>query len=277
MTSASKKPRTLLLLVGESMVRDNLSLYGYPRNTTPKLDALANDPHFATVRPVWSVSSSTLPAFDDMFEFSTSSGPGNLFAFFRSAGYKVTWISNQDDLAIKNRYAAWDDDPEMLNRLSGRSSASLDGNVLPALERPLKDPAERPPHRGASDRPSPALPSASPERLDGRLGKKNDAVETQLKTLDRSSWVIDARSDYDLGIRYQDEILRARWSSPARQAPGRSSIGLRLGPRTGARRRRQPYRSLQYDRGRYRVPLLFWLSDRSDAKDWEIAPSAPTV
>ena len=89
-TSASQEPRTLLLLVGESTVRDDLSLYGYPRNTTPKLDALAKDPHFATVRPVWSVSSSTLPAFDDMFEFSTSSGPGNLFAFFRNAGYKVT-------------------------------------------------------------------------------------------------------------------------------------------------------------------------------------------
>ncbi len=271
-TSASKEPRTLLLLVGESMVRDNLSLYGYPRNTTPKLDALANDPHFATVRPVWSVSSSTLPAFDDMFEFSTSSGPGNLFAFFRSAGYKVTWISNQDDLAIKNRYAAWDDDPEMLNRLSGRSSASLDGNVLPSLEKALKDPAER--HLIVVHliglHPHYRLRRPNNWKADWA---KNDAVETQLKALDRSSWVIDARSDYDLGIRYQDEILARSLELARASSEGKILDWVYVsdhGQELGDDENRTGHSNTTADG--YRVPLLFWLSDRSDAKDWENRP-----
>lgn len=34
-------PRTIVLVIGESITRDNMSLYGYSRNTTPKLEALA--------------------------------------------------------------------------------------------------------------------------------------------------------------------------------------------------------------------------------------------
>ncbi|MBN0466987.1 sulfatase-like hydrolase/transferase, partial [Pseudomonas aeruginosa] len=33
-------PRTLVLVIGESTSRKHMSLYGYPRETTPQLDAL---------------------------------------------------------------------------------------------------------------------------------------------------------------------------------------------------------------------------------------------
>ena len=37
------KPATLVLVIGESTNRDHMSLYGYPRSTTPKLDAMRQE------------------------------------------------------------------------------------------------------------------------------------------------------------------------------------------------------------------------------------------
>ena len=39
--SSDVSPKTIVLMIGESMTRDNMSLYGYPRKTTPELSALA--------------------------------------------------------------------------------------------------------------------------------------------------------------------------------------------------------------------------------------------
>lgn len=38
--SAANQPATLVLVIGESTNRQRMSLYGYPRNTTPELDKL---------------------------------------------------------------------------------------------------------------------------------------------------------------------------------------------------------------------------------------------
>lgn len=37
---SGNEPRTLVLVIGESTQRGRMSLYGYPRETTPELDAL---------------------------------------------------------------------------------------------------------------------------------------------------------------------------------------------------------------------------------------------
>ncbi len=47
------EPRTLVLVIGESTQRGRMSLYGYPRETTPELDALhKTDPNLTVFNNV---------------------------------------------------------------------------------------------------------------------------------------------------------------------------------------------------------------------------------
>lgn len=50
---SGNEPRTLVLVIGESTQRGRMSLYGYPRETTPELDALhKTDPNLTVFNNV---------------------------------------------------------------------------------------------------------------------------------------------------------------------------------------------------------------------------------
>ena len=63
----------------------------------------------------------------------------SLFAFFKAAGWHITWISNQDNYAIKSEWMDYADEQIVLNRLAGRSSKSMDDVVLSPLEKALRN------------------------------------------------------------------------------------------------------------------------------------------
>lgn len=210
--SASDAPRTIVLVVGESTSRDAWSLYGYARNTTPQLCAIeAEDKRFAVIEDAWSVDSSTVPAFRSMFTLPSGSAEENqrlnLFALFAAAGWRIHWISNQDDMAIQMQYARFAAEADFINRMTGRSSASMDMRVLPEFIDALADPAPRKlivvhligahPHYD--------LRSESADRKDWG----EDAVATRLEALDRSPWVVAQRNLYDWAMCYQDSVLHA--------------------------------------------------------------------
>lgn len=274
--SADDAPKTFVLVIGESTARDHWSLYGYSRKTTPKLEARAeSDDRFITVRDVWSVDGSTVAAFNSMFlvpKTDPNASRENLFALFRQAGWKITWISNQEDLAIRNQYAHWADEQIFLNRVGGRSSVSLDERVLKPLEKALADNAPR--HLivvhliGAHPHYSLRYPA------DWESDWPDDAVDEKLKSLDRSPWVIKAIDTYDTAMRYQDQVIAQTLDLAEAAARSEKPVIWSYisdhGQELGEAENRTGHSQTTPDG--YRVPFVVWSSDGRFKKPIEAKP-----
>ena len=203
-------PSTVVLVITDSINRDNMALYGYGRDTTPRLQAhqrQAGD-NLLVLRHAWSVDASTLPALRNMFSFGQ---PGaeeshHLLALARAAGYKVWWMSNHDDIAIEQQHARLADVVDFVNRTPGRASASLDGELLDCIQEALEDPAERKfivVHLlGAHPHYRLRFPEGG-----NPFDDEVDAVEAQMVNEGRAAWVRRFRQDYDAALLYHDFVV----------------------------------------------------------------------
>ena len=204
-------PSTVVLVITDSINRDNMGLYGYGRPTTPRLQAhkAQAGEQMAVLQNAWSVDASTLPALRNMFHFGLpeSQNPPHLLALARAAGYKVWWISNHDDLAIEQQHARFADVVDMVNRTPGRASASLDGEILDCVQEALQD--------ASTDRKlivvhlmgaHPHYSLRFPENANP-FDDNVDAVETGLVKDGRSAWVRRFRQEYDAALLYHDFVV----------------------------------------------------------------------
>jgi glucan phosphoethanolaminetransferase (alkaline phosphatase superfamily) len=91
------KPRAYVVVVGESLARHHMHLYGYPRDTTPELDRLAATGDLLVFRHVVTSHALTVPALMSIFRFPTDRGHDGQTAFdiFNGGGFTTYWISNQ--------------------------------------------------------------------------------------------------------------------------------------------------------------------------------------
>lgn len=205
---ARKDKSTVVLIISESINRDNMGIYGYERNTTPRLEKLQKDigDKFLVIRNSWSTEATTIPAIDSMMNFTTGEGDKklNIIALAKEAGYKTWWISNHDDIAITQKHAAMADVVSMENNKPGRSSNSLDEILLPSYESALKDSH---PQKlivlhmlGAHPHYRLRYPENQPNFPDDEVSKIMSAAE-------RSMWVQQFRNDYDSAILYQDTVV----------------------------------------------------------------------
>jgi heptose-I-phosphate ethanolaminephosphotransferase len=204
-------PSTVVLVITDSINRDNMALYGYGRPTTPRLLAhkAQTGDQMAVLKNAWSVDASTLPALRNMLHFGLpeSENPPHLLALARAAGYKVWWISNHDDLAIEQQHARLADVVDMVNRTPGRASASLDGEILDCVQEALADTST---DRklivvhlmGAHPHYSLRFP-ANANPFDDDV----DAVENGLVKDGRSAWVRRFRQEYDAALLYHDFVV----------------------------------------------------------------------
>jgi len=147
---------SVLLILGESTARAHMGLYGYLRDTTPRLTSRAGD--LIVFRDVISRFSSTAPALgsalfsadeDARFEFLPDNSV-DLLSLARSAGFKTFWLSNQ------NEFGVWENPVTALARRADVTrffSATLgkvyrptvyDDEMLPAVDEILRsDPSPR--------------------------------------------------------------------------------------------------------------------------------------
>lgn len=94
----ARKPPLLVLVVGETARSDHFGLNGYPRNTTPQLEAR----HVISWRNVRSCGTNTLASVPCMFSHLGKEGfegrkfeYGNLLDVLQHAGLGVDWLDNQ--------------------------------------------------------------------------------------------------------------------------------------------------------------------------------------
>jgi len=92
--------RTFVMIIGESLNRNHMSLYGYQRNTNPKLSTVENLFLFDDAIAVSTVTSDVMPYLVSFGDTSLDGDDPNLIELFRSAGYKTFWIENNESFGI---------------------------------------------------------------------------------------------------------------------------------------------------------------------------------
>ena len=143
-------PETYVICIGESSNAMHHSYAGYPRHTNEFTDALGD---VVGVRGVSSQYAQTLPSLEKTITFATDAEPdllfrkGSIVDYFKDAGFKVFWLSNQyalEDTAI-TAMAGHADVMRCFNysSLKGFETAGYDGTLLPELSRALDDPAPK--------------------------------------------------------------------------------------------------------------------------------------
>ena len=100
---AARLPKNIVLIMGESLTSLHMGALGYDRPTTPRLSALAKDPHFGVFK-TYSGAVSTHAALPLFFNLVREPGniealrakTANLFRLAKKAGYETHFISTQD-------------------------------------------------------------------------------------------------------------------------------------------------------------------------------------
>jgi len=131
-----------VVVIGESATRRHLSLYGYPRATTPGLDR--NRGELVCFDDVWASDNHTAEALSWDFSFAVPDDPArhpgaSLCELLKRAGFRVVLLSNQD------RWGEFDTPVNLLFRSADRKvylsevpgSLRQDGELLPLLAEEL--------------------------------------------------------------------------------------------------------------------------------------------
>ncbi|MBJ7220381.1 MULTISPECIES: phosphoethanolamine transferase CptA [unclassified Brenneria] len=147
-------PRTLVLVIGESTTRTRMSLYGYPRPTTPRLDALRKtDPNLVVFNDVVAPRPYTIELLQQALTFADQQQPDryltqpSLMNMMKQAGYKTFWITNQQTITKRNTmltvFSQQTDRQFYLNNQRTQSSRQYDDAVLTPFDEVLRDPAQK--------------------------------------------------------------------------------------------------------------------------------------
>lgn len=145
------QPATLVLVIGESTNRQRMSLYGYPRETTPELDKLKDQlsvfDNVITPRPY------TIEALQQVLTFADEQNPDlylstpSLVSMMKQAGYKTFWITNQQTMTKRNTmlttFSQQADEQVYLNNNRNQNAAQYDGDVIEPFNKALADSAPR--------------------------------------------------------------------------------------------------------------------------------------
>jgi heptose-I-phosphate ethanolaminephosphotransferase len=140
-------PTTVVLVIGESTTRVHMGLYGYGRETTPKLSSIKNE--LTVFSNVFASRPNTIESLEQVLTFADQEHPDfykttpSLIAIMKQAGYKSYWITNQQTLTTRNTmlttFAKQADEQVFLNHARRQNAYSFDEKVLaPYAEKLLK-------------------------------------------------------------------------------------------------------------------------------------------
>jgi len=205
--------RTLVFVLGESATRLNWSLYGYPRQTTPRLQQVAHE--ILAFEDVITGYPGTNGSLKQIFSPATL-GRLDLWAtrpdvltVARKTGYKVFWLSNHstDRSGPVSIIASHAGVTHFTNRGGSRGEGSHDEVLLPELQQALDDPAPRKFIIVHMLGEHPAYNFRYPKEY-ARFDNVDDEVSRKLREEGRAFWAIMQRNQYDNAILYSDHVLR---------------------------------------------------------------------
>jgi heptose-I-phosphate ethanolaminephosphotransferase len=194
----SNRRQTYIIVIGESVNKEHMSIYGSALKTTPNFDAIKNELKvFSNVR---SAHCHTQKALKGMLCFDEDFANGDIVTFFNQADFKTFWFSNQytsgncDGLIAMIGSLA--DVKEFINKSHYRTklSSNYDEKLLEYLRKALQDKAKKKIiflHLMGSHLP---YSKRYPPKFDLFKGKNNDKKITNI-------------AQYNNSILYTDYIL----------------------------------------------------------------------
>ena len=205
--------RTVVLVIGESDTRNNWSLYGYGRQTTPELAKLRDQ--LLVFRDVVAADGATVGSISKMLTAATAKEPDlwksrpTVMAIARHLGYKVFWIGNQGapNRGVVSILASQAETTVFTNSGIDRGESSLDEVLLLPYRQALDDPAEKKLIVVHLHGAHPAYKFRYPEDFGVFEEVYDDQIARGLEQQGRAPWAILFRNMYDCAIRYEDHIL----------------------------------------------------------------------
>lgn len=146
-----EKPRAVVLIIGESLNRNHMSLYGYQQNTSPLLSQATDLIIYDDVISGYGTTLTSITASlteSNLDNLKKTYQGHNIFDVCHSAGVKSYWLSNQSPMSIIDNIitllAEQADKQVYLNlttslSLHNKEEASYDGVLFDALKKALQD------------------------------------------------------------------------------------------------------------------------------------------
>ncbi|WP_151715962.1 phosphoethanolamine transferase [Acinetobacter sp. TUM15071] len=210
LTDQAKGKQTHVLVLSESLTSLNLGVCDYPRDTTPEMTKrLAEIKVFCNA---FSPAPSTINALRVLLTESPAAehdkySSESVLAYARAAGYKIYWLSNQDDTYLSSLFGSYADKAVYKNTRSGRSSTSLDESLIPDYQQALADPDPKKLIILHLIGAHPNYKERYPDTFNKFTSTSNDQVELELKSRDIDPWIRSLRNDYDNAVLYEDSLL----------------------------------------------------------------------
>ena len=148
--------RVTVLVIGESHNKRHMSLYGYPRDTTPTLVQRNKADNLIVFENAYSNHVLTKPSLElSLTEANQYNGKSwtttpSLINYARQAGIKTYWISNQASLGVMDNVVALlakeSEEVVFINKKIGRPNkkvAKQDEALIPRLRDALQEPGEK--------------------------------------------------------------------------------------------------------------------------------------
>lgn len=136
---------TYVVVVGESTSRRNMGLYGYYRDTNPRLSSIKDELYI--YQNVISPRTHTILSLDRVFSMGNYNQPqnnelGTVFQLANQAGFKTYWLSNQQPLGFNESLVsvyAKATDVQKYILSTHENSQEPDEILFPIIEKALRD------------------------------------------------------------------------------------------------------------------------------------------
>ena len=141
------KKQTFVVVIGESVDKKHMSLYGYSRKTTPNFDKIKDELHvFKNAKSGFSQTNAVMKC---ILFFDRDFKKGDIISFLNGAGFKTFWYSNQHSSGRYNSAealtASLASEFAFINRTYFRvnQSSKYDEALLECLNHALKDKSDK--------------------------------------------------------------------------------------------------------------------------------------
>lgn len=147
--SKSEAGETYIFIIGESHNKNHMQIYGYPRETTPRLKEFLDKNEIVKFDNIYSNHTHTMPvlslALTEASQYNNKSyfDSASIVEVLNASGFETTWLTNQ------NLLGAWDnlvsiianqaDTVVGINKSIGKTTKTqkYDGDLIPYLEKIL--------------------------------------------------------------------------------------------------------------------------------------------